>query len=588
MQSIIGMFREGKTIMRSLLLILCVPSLLNTAVGQDADLARQVYQIFEQDCGKCHGSTNPKADLNMLRTADLLDGGYVIPKDLDNSSVWERVAISKDMPDGAPPLDQTKLDTIRRWIEAGAPSFDDEQQTRSFLTISDTLTAIRDDLRAQRAEDRTYLRYYTLTHLHNNARVSTADLQVFRAALSKLINSLSWRFELHIPTVVDSSETVLRIDLRDLGWDEGAKWKTITTKYPYGLVYDNDDDTQLREIAREIYAATGTRLPALRADWFIRSGAAPPLYHELLELPSGANADGQLEQSLGVDIQRDILEGRVHRAAFIQSNVSLHNRLVDRHVGRRTRFGGGTAYYWKSYDFASSAGDQDLTQKPLGPVFASNPDNDNAFRHDGGEVVFSLPNGLQAYLIVDAKGNRLDEAPISVVVDSERKPLNSPVVVNGISCMACHDRGIRRFKDTVRKSHALFGESREKVQRLFTPRKEMDAIIAADEAAFLKAQEASTKSFIKELSSEPVSAISRFYVGNLSLSDVASELGEQNVEKLKILFESTAFREYGMATLVHGGVIKREAWEKLDPPAFSQFHDVADELQLGEPYRQFE
>jgi len=588
MKTIIEIFWEEQSIMRSLCVVLFIPSLFNAVAGQDADLARQAYQIFEKDCGKCHGSTNPKADLNMLRTADLLDGGYVIPTDLNNSSVWERVAVSKDMPDGAPPLDQAKLDTIRRWIEAGAPSFDGEQQTRKYLTISDTLTGIRDDLRAQRAEDRQYLRYYTLTHLHNNARVSQSDLKVFRAALSKLVNSLSWQHDLHIPTIVDSSKTIVRIDLRELGWDDGAKWKTITTKYPYGLVYDNDDDVRLREIAREIYAATGTRLPVLRADWFIRSGAAPPLYHELLELPAGANADGQLEQSLGVNIQRDILEGRLHRAAFIQSNVSLHNRLVDRHVGRRTRFGGGTAYYWKSYDFASSAGDQDLTQKPLGPVFAANPDNDYAFRHDGGEVVFSLPNGLQGYLIVDANGNRLDEAPISVVVDSERKPLNSPVVVNGISCMACHDRGIRRFTDTVRKSHALFGESREKVQRLFTSRNEMDAIIAADESAFLKAQNASTKPFIDELNSEPVSAISRFYVGNLSLNDVASELGERDIGKLKILFESTAFREYGMATLVHGGVIKREAWEKLDPPAFSQFHDVADELQLGEPYRQFE
>lgn len=560
-----------------------------SAYGQDAELAKQVYEIFEQDCGSCHGSTNPKADLNMLRTADLLDGGFVVPGELDESVVWERVAITKDMPDGAPPLDQQKLDVIRRWIEAGAQSFNEDQQSRSFLTARDTLTAIRDDLRTHRPRDRKYFRYYTLTHLHNNSRVSSADLKVFRAALSKLVNSLSWQAAIHIPKVIDRDQTILRIDLRELGWDEHGKWKLITTKYPYGLVFDNHDDPELRETAREIYEGTGTKLPAIRADWFIRFGAAPPLYHDLLDLPSGPHADTRLEELLGVDVERDIRDNRVQRAAFIQSNVSLHNRLVDRHVGRKARFRGGTAYYWKSYDFASSAGDQDLTQKPLGPAFASNPNNHNAFRQDGGEVVFSLPNGMQGYLIVDAQGTRLDEAPIAVVVDSERKPLNSPVVVNGISCMACHDRGIRRFRDTIRKSHALFGEDREAVQRIFTSRTEMDDIIAADEARFLQALEIAIRPFDVELqAAEPISSISKFYVGNLSLADVACELGESNLDKLKILFESTAFREYGMATLVHGGVIKREAWEKIDPPAFSQFHDVADELQLGEPYRQFE
>ena len=37
------------------------------------------------------------------------------------------------------------------------------------------------------------------------------------------------------------------------------------------------------------------------------------------------------------------------------------------------------------------------------------------FSQDGGEIIFNLPNGLQAYLIVDREGVRIDAAPISIV-----------------------------------------------------------------------------------------------------------------------------------------------------------------------------
>ncbi|MEM8734609.1 MAG: c-type cytochrome domain-containing protein, partial [Planctomycetota bacterium] len=394
-----------------------------TAMANES-LEQQVYDIFNDDCGSCHGSTNPKADLNMLRTSELVDGGYVVPKDAEASSVWERIAVTRDMPDGAPPLSEEKLAIIRKWIDEGAPSFDEQSEARPTVTLADNLSAIQDDLNRQPPSQRKYLRYFTLTHMHNNPRVSSADLEIVRAGLSKLINSLSWQFRLHIPTAIDEQQTVVRIDVRQIGWDEGGKWDLLLTKYPYGLLFDLSDNEGIRQAAQEIRELSQHRLPFVRADWFLRYASAPPLYHELLDLPGGRMADAKLEKMLGVDIERDLNEFNVHRAAFVQSNVSLHNRLVDRHVGRRTRHGVGTAYYWKSYDFASSAGRQDLTRHPLGPVFS--PTDNTAFQHDGGEVVFSLPNGMQGYLIVDGQGNRLDEAPINVVVDSERKPLNSP------------------------------------------------------------------------------------------------------------------------------------------------------------------
>ena len=106
-------------------------------------------------------------------------------------------------------------------------------------------------------------------------------------------------------------------------------------------------------------------------------------------------------------------------AGFSDSGVSNNNRVLERHI---SRYGA----YWKSYDFAGSVGKQDIFTNPL------------SFTHDGGEIVFNLPNGLQAYYLADAGGNRLDAAPISIV----RNPAASdPTVRNGLSCIGCHTEG---------------------------------------------------------------------------------------------------------------------------------------------------
>ena len=69
------------------------------------------------------------------------------------------------------------------------------------------------------------------------------------------------------------------------------------------------------------------------------------------------------------------------------------------------------------------------------------------FRHDGGEVVFHLPNGLQGYYISDASGNRIDEAPIDIV---SNPAASNPAVRNGLSCIGCHTEGMKTFEDEVR------------------------------------------------------------------------------------------------------------------------------------------
>ncbi len=42
----------------------------------------------------------------------------------------------------------------------------------------------------------------------------------------------------------------------------------------------------------------------------------------------------------------------------------------------------------------------------------------NAFHHDGGETIYSLPNGFQAYYLNKATGERLDKGPTAIVARS--------------------------------------------------------------------------------------------------------------------------------------------------------------------------
>jgi hypothetical protein len=113
-----------------------------------------------------------------------------------------------------------------------------------------------------------------------------------------------------------------------------------------------------------------------------------------LKLPS---TDIELERQLRIDVAEDIRKELVQRAGFNGSGVSQNNRMLERH---RTGFGA----YWRSYDFASNLGRKNLFRHPLGPGEAP-----SLFQQDGGEIIFNLPNKLQAYMLVDARGNRIDK-----------------------------------------------------------------------------------------------------------------------------------------------------------------------------------
>ena len=516
-------------------------------------LAQQAFAIFEQHCLDCHGEFGSYSDVLTIKHKDLIEDRAVIPGQPDASELYLRLLGDTDsgsqMPLGQEPLDPEEIATIRRWIEAGAPDWEAiPKPKRRFITTEAMLKAIHSHVTSLTAFDRSFARYFTLTHLYN-AGASDDNLRAYRNALSKLVNSLSWGAEVIKPTPIDREETIFFIDLRHYEWDiKSDKWYKIEQAYPYGVQLKSTTYTTLCE-------ETDCELPFVRADWFIATASLPPLYHEILDLPK---TDTELETQLEVNVAENLKNApgvRVWRAGFNESGVSVNNRVVERH---RSRYGA----YWKSYDFAGNVGTQNIFTHPLD------------FTHDGGEIIFNLPNGLQAYYLSTATGERLDEAPINIVSNAGAR---DPVVRNGLSCMGCHTEGMKSFEDQVRSViEQNLNPSYDKAQalRLYVEKSEMDSLVREDIARYRQAIEDAGGVFG---GSEPIQQLVKQFEGPLDAAYAAAEVGLKTDEFLRKVRENSTLQNAGLLVLgVEKGSVKRDAWE-------SEFGTVTFALNLLKP-----
>ncbi|MGD9854646.1 MAG: hypothetical protein AB7U20_06805, partial [Planctomycetaceae bacterium] len=139
------------------------------------------------------------------------------------------------------------------------------------------------------------------------------------------------------------------------------------------------------------------------------------------------------------------------------------------------------------------------------------------------------------------------------------------------------------------------GTDKQQLERLVLTQEKTDRFLEIDRTRFLKSLDDATGPFqrtgpddqtpITEFR-EPVGAIARQFSENLHFEDVAAELGFEEPDSLKVLFNDTSYRKFGLGVLVDGKVISRDAWEKLSP--FSNYQEVSDQLGTGTPERVFE
>ena len=524
-------------------------------VYSQQQIALDTYAILEQSCFNCHGPEGSFKETLLIEHNALIQNGTVVPGNPDASDLYKRLITTdtaKRMPLLQPQLPAQSINTIRNWILAGAPDWAVTSTTDGdSISPAEILTTVETHLMSLAPFDRAFARYFTMTHLYN-AGETAQILQEYRKGLSKLVNSLSWKVTVTNPHPIDPQGTIFYIDLRHYEWDVNDAWGQIEAAYPYHISFEAPTQTALRDQLGRLQGEMKSSIPSVHIDWFLANASLPPLYHELLSLPL---TDRELETRLEVDVVRNLNNAPgidVWRAGFNNSGVSNNNRMVERHA---SRYGA----YWKSYDFAGSVGTQNIFTHPLD------------FTHDGGEVIFNLPNGLQGYYLVNATGFRLDAAPIKIV---SNPAASDPTVRNGISCFGCHTEGMKTFEDKVRSvilSNAAPAYDKAQALRLYAEKSVMDGLLKEDMERYKVALQA-TGGRISDI--EPIQRFHEVFQGPVDATYAAAVVGLETEAFLEKIRENIGLQNIGLLALDgENGSMKRDAWT-------SSFRDIVFALDF--------
>ncbi len=529
------------------------------------DAPEEALAFFKRHCHRCHGQDGSlEGGMNYVLDRDkLVARKKLIPGDAPGSPLFKRVAGGR-----MPPPDVKERPTaaevalLRRWIEGGALAAGPGRPGRVPMSDAAVFTLVRDDLEKVEKRGRRFTRYFSLANLYNLG-LSDDELQTYRNALAKLLNSLSWHPRVTLPRPVDGAGIVLRIDLRDFMWDANL-WNRLVADYPYALLHDT-------AVARAAVVGAAARVPVVRADWFIATASRPPLYYEVLQIPAGL---AELERQLRVDAALNIQQERVARAGFNGSGVSKNNRVLERHDAVH-------GAYWRSYDF--DAVPQNLVERdlllpdrrnvfayPLGPG-----GTDNTFQHAGGEVIFNLPNGLHGFMLVNAENTRIDKGPTAIVSDPKRP---DRAVEPGVSCMSCHVSGILpkadQVRDHVARNRKSFSrQDAEVIRALYVAEERMKRLMDEDAERYRTALE---KTGNRVSAAEPVSTLTLRYEADVDLGAAAAEVGLSPREYLaRVVRNGAAARNLG-GLKAPGATVSRQVLVQA-------YGDVVRALRLGTP-----
>jgi hypothetical protein len=415
-----------------------------------------VQDILRVNCGNCHTGAGASGDMGyILKLDELIKNGKVVPGNKEDSQIFVRMQ-QQTMP---PAFEQKQRPTYGQIDLVG--KFIDELEiadpnpctdSPSFQDIDSQIEKMAADMGSLDTEDQPFTRYLTVTYSSNAGECGRA-LQRQRYALFKTINSVSTDTRVHQPVAIDADETIFRVDIRDYKWDRDIDleddqvvdftdaWEAIIADpaaAPYAIQYQGDQ-------ADDLVLDSATTVPFLPVNAFVQAVEFGDLYYTLIG--AKANLFDFEKQVLLIDTQAELDDDNVMRAGFSNSGVSKQERVLN-------RFDSGIANglnYWISFDFdGGNGGDRAFVAAGIERDIANESIYANPldFAFAGGEAIFSLPNGLQAYYVANAAGARLATAPIGVVIDPAQ---NNGLVTNGASCNSCHNAGMITFTDTVRQ-----------------------------------------------------------------------------------------------------------------------------------------
>ncbi len=296
-------------------------------------------------------------------------------------------------------------------------------------------------------------------------------------ALTFATNSTSFRGTFAKPVVVagpDGVPLLVRLDLESLAWDRGSRTARLAELEKRGIDYGFKDAEARRLfvdpwelfarddpyfLATQVYggkAYKGWLDPAkelaarhlsfstkfvVRADWLLGRLLTEKdfggYYSTLLMLPA---KEDQLYKVFGVDIklvQRDNLLRR--GGAVLSSIVALRNRELQQIP---SLYGHDDRFIWLTFDVNVDA----RGEKSVLEAFAG------TLKHDGREIIGTLPNGTHWYFLADGAGKQVAVVPESIAqIKAPILPVKETRVVSAYKCLECHGvgGGINSFDDVV-------------------------------------------------------------------------------------------------------------------------------------------
>ncbi len=325
--------------------------------------------------------------------------------------------------------------------------------SEALTNLDRTLERLLGDLLQQPEPDRRFQRYVLIaaheggetfpgaaprTEAERRARIERVA-EGERTAVSKLVNSLTMAPDIHRPEPIDEARSIVRIDLRDYGWEgptdvagsrHADRWEAIAANAALCVPLEGPHAEKLEQL-------TGSTAPFLLARDLVATAANGELYYALLGLPTSIDElQAQLMRGTLAGATNRVTESQKYRAGFTTSGISPVIRAVERGVDA-VEPGRG---YWQAFDFGDDERGSAVFSDPL------------SFTADATEVIFSLPNGLQAFFVANGDGQRVtDYPPASVTTHASRDHLYE----NGASCFGCHSVGALGFSDQVRSRYLI-------------------------------------------------------------------------------------------------------------------------------------
>lgn len=392
---------------------------------------------------------------------------------------------------------QAFIDSLAGHGSGGGPNDPPPASGCEVSDFDNLFELLNQDLSGLDTDDRVFTRYLSLANRANAAGCGS-QLDTDRAAMTKLLNSLSTAPTVQEPLAVDAELTLYRIDLRDYDWDRPIEvsgttfsdaWEAVAASNTYAVPFVGDD-------ADDAVADTGTTVPVMFSDSLLAASAVGDLYYALVDVPE--DLDAFIANDLGVDVADDL----VIRVGFSGENIGVsgHAFLAERR-DLQVRAG----YLWQISDFGG--GPNGLFQDPFG-----DPEGDR-------ELIFTLPNGMLGFALATADGERLNDSDL--LLDFSQSNFAYSIAVSAFSKYAGGVEVVDEVREFALANLNLSRAEKARLRELYPNAGQLASIVSRDRESY---QDALARAKLDIGDPEPVSATFSTFDADVDLATAAGDL----------------------------------------------------------------